>query len=141
MDNKQLHKLLNAYSFEVQIGKDEIGFKSVKGIKFTTALEPLQVGGMNDGPVMLPVPVKEGGRLTLERGKYKSDALNLPRPGTSIEEMYICALPEDGNYNDAAIYAVESPVVESVELGALDALSSEVLIESFTVAYRRITEV
>jgi phage tail-like protein len=140
MDDKQLHGLLNAYSFKVEIGKDAIGFKAVKGIKLTTALEPLQVGGINDGPVMLPVPVKEGGRLTLERGKYKADGLKQFRPGTLIKEMRIHALAKAGDKKGAAIYTVEFPVVESVELGAFDALSSEVLIESFTVAYRRIKE-
>jgi phage tail-like protein len=134
-----MYSYLHAFSFEVHINNETIGFKSVKGIKLTTAFEPLQVGGMNDGPVMLPVPVKEGGRLTLERGKYKSDALKKFQLGTPIEEMYICALTENGDEAGAAVYTVEFPIVESIELGAFDALSSEVLIESFTVVYRRIT--
>jgi phage tail-like protein len=137
MENNQLHDLLHAFRFKVVIGKDAIGFKAVKGVKLATAFEPLQVGGMNDGPVMLPVPVKESGRLTLERGKYIAKALDMLRPGTPIKEMHIHALAKDGD--GAAVYTVESPIVESIELGAFDALSSEVLIESFTVAYRRIT--
>lgn len=133
-----LYGLLNAYSFDVEIDGSLIGFKSVKGLKLSAAFEPLQVGGMNDGPVMLPVPVREEGRITFERGKYKKKSSQLPRPGTLVKDITILLYDEDDSYK--AEYILESPAVESIELGSLDALSSEILIETFTVSFRHITE-
>ncbi len=39
---------------------------------------------------------------------------------------------------ELATYTVEDPACESIELSALDSLSSDVVIESFTVVFRKL---
>lgn len=128
--------LLHAYSFAVDIDNVKIGFKSVRGIKMAMAFEALQVGGQNDGPALLPVPVKDGGKLVFELGVCAKPPQGLPWPGTPVKSISVSACNSLG---DAVYtYTLEAPVVESIELGALDALSSEVLIETLTIAFRSI---
>ncbi len=128
--------LMPAYRFKVVVDNAEIGFRSVSGLKLATAFEPLAVGGKNDGPVMLPVPVPDGGRLTMERGKYSGEALSLPQPGVVIKTMTVTLLGDEKK--ELATYTVEDPACESIELSTLDSLSSDVVIESFTVVFRKL---
>jgi hypothetical protein len=141
-----LRELLLGHSFQVTMtggGNNAeyftCGFKSVKGVKLATAFEPLQVGGQNDGPALLPIPVSEPGRLTLERGKVPRGQIAWFAQGRSpAGAVSITVL--DASHKEAAGYLLRGAVIESVELGALDALASEVLIESVTILYAGITE-
>ncbi|MDR2356316.1 MAG: phage tail protein [Clostridiales Family XIII bacterium] len=141
-----LHKLLTGHRFKVTMsdaGKNNAyftcGFKSVRGVKIARAYEPLAVGGKNDGPVLLPLPVKEPGRLTLEHGKAPKERIAWFEAGRSLG-MDVLVSVLDETMEKAAEYALKGAVIESVELSALDALSSEVLIESVTILCSGIRE-
>jgi phage tail-like protein len=126
--------LIASHRFLVSVGGAEIGFRSISGIKLAAAFEPLQVGGRNDSPVMLPVPVKEAGKLTMERGVSTGAALSSFSPGKKIADaMQIDIRDEEGNLGVS--YRVTNPVVESIELSKLDALDAAVLIETFSVLH------
>lgn len=137
------HTLLQGYRFEVSIGnKNRFGFKSVDGLKLTAAYEPLAVGGRNDGPVLLRVPVKNAGKLTFERGKYyviSGQSLNF-RPGQTLaKSMSIRILDDSGK--PRVTYNVNNPMLESIELSKLDATNSSVLIEKLTIVHQGISAV
>ncbi|MDR1735342.1 MAG: phage tail protein [Oscillospiraceae bacterium] len=124
--------LLASCRFAVMIRGSALGFRSISGIKLSASFEPLQVGGQNDAPVMLAIPVKEPGKLVMERGVSPAGALSNFRPGEKIaDEMQIDILNENGEASVS--YSVASPVVESIELSKLDAQDSSVLIETFSV--------
>ena len=136
------HLLLPVYRYEVDLGDNrEIGFKSVSGLKISAAYEPLEVGGINNGPVLLRMPVKDTGRITLERGKYLSKSANAFTylPGKMLGESMIIKVKNDDN-KVGATYSVRNPVIESIELPTLDAMDSSVFIEKLTIAHRGITE-
>lgn len=126
--------LLTSHRFEVHIKNQRLGFRSISGLKITASFEPLQVGGMNGSPVLLPVPVKEPGRLVLERGISSLNALADFVPGARIaEEMQIHIVNEKGR--SSVTYSVLSPIVESIELSKLDALESTAIIETFSLLH------
>lgn len=129
---------VSAYRFEVILNNNKIGFRSILGLKLTASFEPLSVGGLNQGPVMLPVPVKEPGRLTMEKGAASLNQLKDFIIGKRLaQEMQVKIMNEDGG--TGITYAVALPILESVELSKLDAMESSILIETFTVLHRGIT--
>ena len=137
------HLLLPVYRYEVLFdGIKMFGFKSVSGLKLATVYEPLEVGGVNDGPVMLRMPVKDSGRLTFERGKYLIELFNPLkfRPGQHLGKQMTILVLNDSKIV-GAIYAVSDPMLESIELSTLDAMDSSVLIEKITIVHRGIHEI
>lgn len=129
---------LFAYRFEVHVNGKKLGFRSVSGLKLTAAFEPLAVGGMNTGPVMLHIPVKDAGRLTMERGVAPANALESFQPGHTItNDMQIHIINAQGKAG--ASYSVAFPMLETIELSKLEATDSSVLIETFTVLHQGIT--
>jgi len=136
------HLLLPVYRYEILFENIKLlGFKSVSGIKLAAVYEPLEVGGVNDGPVLLRMPVKDTGKLTFERGKYYGDSTNSFTfiPGQHLgKEMDIFVNNNDGIVG--VIYTVRQPMIESIELSTLDALDSSVLIEKLTIVHRGIYE-
>lgn len=130
--------VLPSYRFEVHIERNTLGFRSISGLKLTSAFEPLAVGGFNESPVLLPVPVKEPGRLTMERGVSSLHSLSDFIPGELIaNEMQIHILNE--NNKPIMSYSVASPFTETIELSKLDAMESSVLIKTFSVLHHGIT--
>ncbi len=124
--------LITSYRFVVKIQGRTLGFRSISGIKMSAAFEPLQVGGQNKNPVMLAVPVKEAGKLVMERGASTVAALSSFTVGSKIaENMEIEIQKEDGT--KGVSYSVTAPLLESIELSKLDAQDSTVLIETFSV--------
>lgn len=129
---------LFAYRFEVLIKGKKLGFRSVSGLKLTAAFEPLMVGGMNTGPAMLPVPVKDTGKLTMERGVAPANALEDFQLGRIItNDMQIHIINDKGK--PGISYSVSFPMLETIELSKLEATDSSVFIETFTVIHRGIT--
>lgn len=129
---------LFAYRFEVHINNKKLGFRSVSGLKITAAFEPLMVGGMNMGPAMLPIPVKDTGRLTMERGVAPSNALGSFQLGRRItDDMQIHIINANGK--TGVSYSVAYPILESIEYSKLEATDSSVFIETFTVIHHGIS--
>lgn len=136
------HLLLPVYRYEVLFdGISVFGFKSVSGLKMSVVYEPLEVGGVNDGPVLLRMPVKDTGKLTFERGKYLAESTNsfIFQPGQHwAVQMVILVKDDDGEVG--ATYQVKQPMLESIDLSTLDAMDSSVFVEKLTVVHRGITE-
>jgi phage tail-like protein len=136
-----LHNLVTSYRFKVIFeggqqsnkGNQEISFRRVSGLKLSRGFEPLVVGGKNDGPVFLPVPVKELTRTTLERGRVSKSVLKDLEPSTCFASVDIQMLSEKGEVT--AVYRTQTAVVESWETSELDALNGEVLIEKYTILH------
>ena len=142
-----MNKLLMGHSFNVMMYNPNTfepfftcGFKSVKGVKITSTYEPLMVGGKNNGPVLLPLPNKEPGRLTLEHGKTLKDRIFWFNMRHTLDAE-VKVMVFDENMQEAAMYFIKNAVIESIELGDLNALASEVLIESVTILYSSIQEI
>jgi len=137
------HLMFPVYRYEVFFEKIKtLGFKSVSGLKLAAAYEPLEVGGVNDGPVLLRMPVKDTGKLVFERGKYLIESSNsfMFFPGQQLgNEMDIFINDHDGTVG--AIYTVRQPKLETIELSTLDAMDSSVLIEKLTIVHRGIYEI
>jgi hypothetical protein len=136
MDHTQ--KLLVAYRFSVNIDNTDYPFAAISGLKMDMAFEPLQVGGLNDGPVMLPIPSKDAGRATFSKGKISNPAKPLPRPGMPLKDVSITTYNAD--FTTGNVFSLEAPVLESIELAGFDAYTSEILIETFTISFRNIKE-
>jgi len=137
------HALLPGYRFEVYFGNNNrFGFTNISGLKLALAYEPLHVGGKNDGPVMLRAPVKEHGKLTMERGKYfaspRSAYFFSFQPGQRLAEHMTIEIKDDYGKR-RAVYHVHHPVLESIELTGLDAKSSAPLIEKLTILHQGIS--
>lgn len=133
------HSLFQVYRFEVWFGGEAFGFMRVSGLKLSAAFEPLAVGGQNDGPVMLRVPVRDAGRLTFERGKYYAGQKLALRPGQALAEPMSIVVKNDAD-DVTLTYKISTPVLESVELSGLDASDHTVLVESLIVAHQGISE-
>ena len=137
------HSLLPVYRYEVEIDRLRIfGFKTISGLKLSAAYEPLEVGGVNNGPVMLRMPVKDTGRITFERGKYLSEFWSpfMFRPGLNLGRQIIILVKDDHGIV-GAVYRVQRPMLEAIELSTLDAMDSSVFVEKFTIVHEGISEI
>jgi phage tail-like protein len=135
MEDSARHDPATAYRFKVFLGNPgkEIGFQRVSGLKLSLGFEPLAVGGKNDGPVLLPVPVKEPGRVTFERGRKSADILPELCPGACLTNVAVSVLTRDGGV--LVTYHTPMATVESLEVSELDALRGEILIEKYTLLH------
>jgi phage tail-like protein len=126
---------VQAYRYRVVFNgtNESIGFARVSGLKLSAGFEPLEVGGKNDGPVFLPVPLKTPERTVFERGRKQSSVLAALGPGTSFEGIDLQLLDENGRV--VAVYTTGMAVVESIETSDLDATRGEVLIEKYTILH------
>lgn len=126
---------VQSYRYRVKFSgiNQEIGFARVSGLKLSAAFEPLEVGGKNDGPVLLPLPLKTPERTTFERGRKQFAILTALGPGTRFEGIDLHLLDEGGTV--VAAYVTGPAVVESMETSDLDATRGEVLIEKYTILH------
>jgi len=133
-----LNDFFTSFNFKVEINNTVCGFKSVSGLKTTASFEAVAVGGMNDGPVMLPVPNREPARVTLEKGRYFGDEITFPLTlGAMYKSIAISPLTKIGL--EGKTYTLSSAFVESIETSPLNATDSGCLIDTVTVVCRKIT--
>jgi phage tail-like protein len=132
--------LVSNHRFVVNFGKGKtVGFRKVSGLKVSMALEYLPVGGDNNNPAFTPKRENDPDRLTLERGKFKNKMLKDLAPGTMFKEGVTIELHDDDG-DTVAAYATGIAVVESIEIGDLDALDGSVLIEKFVIVHSGLTQ-
>lgn len=137
------HELVMNSHFRLRLEQNgpELGFQEVSGLRLSAAFEPLQVGGYNHGVILLRVPVKDNGKITLKRGKYKKEATKRLKmmPGVTLgSRVYIDVLDASGKLQ--ITYQILSPYIETVELAALQADQTAVLIETCTLMHQGIVE-
>ena len=128
-----------SYKFQVFINNIRMGFSRVTNIEESIETEPLQEGGVNDRVYSLRAPVRGEKTLVLERGAGTRglvlELLTLRfRVGQRIPgTMLILVSGRDGAITNN--YEVHGAVNKKCKVGNLDAMSSEVLIESFELTY------
>ena len=130
------------YKFQVFVNNVRMGFSRVTNLEESFETEPFQEGGVNDRVYSLRTPVKAERTLVLERGAGSRgmvlELLSMSfRVGNRLPSgVIILVSGRDGAINE--IYTLQGVVVKKCRIGNLDAMSSEVLIESFELAYETI---
>lgn len=131
-----------SYKFQVFINNFRMGFSRVTNIEESFDTEPLQEGGVNDRVYSLRTPVKSERTLVLERGAgTRGLVTELLTRGFTVgkripNDVFILIGGRDGAI--VKMYQVHGAVVKKCRLGNLDAMSSEVLIETFELSYETI---
>ena len=127
------------YKFQVFINNIRFGFSKVTNIETAVETEPLQVGGVNDRVYSLRTPVKAERTLVLERGvasrgiAFTLITLRLDVGQRIPNDIYIFISNRNGVVTN--LYSVHGAVVKKIRLSDLNAMSSDVLIESFEMTY------
>lgn len=130
--------LLNRYSFRVFLGGAqalELGFSKVSGVQFGIETTTYQEGGVNDRVHLLRGPVQRGGTLRLERGVYSGEVCPLYVTGTWLPALTLQVYADPSRDKPGKTYLFSNLIVKSWEVGAMDAMQSEVLIDTFEVDY------
>lgn len=131
-----------SYKFQVFVNNIRMGFSRVTNIEESFETEPFQEGGVNDRVYSLRTPVKAERTIVLERGAGSRgmvlELLSMSfRVGNRLPSgVLILVSGRDGAITE--IYSLQGVVVKKCRIGSLDAMSSEVLIESFELAYETI---
>lgn len=127
------------YRFKVTVDNVAMSFAKISNFESAMEYEVLQEGGNNLSPRLLPLPRKQVKTLRMERGVRESteSVLDL-QPGMMLENgIGISVLSPAGT--SIACYTVKGVTVVKWEIGGLDALSSNVLLETFEVTYTGIS--
>jgi phage tail-like protein len=123
---------LNNGIFTVSIQDVEISFSKVTGIEETSEYDVYVEGG---GQMhLLPKPSTSSGRITFEKGISLVDEkiAGFFYPGGEIHNVVIHIVKNNKNVEN---YYIENGIVESWELGELDAIHTGVAIKRFTIAH------
>ncbi len=126
------------HQFLVTIDNVIVSFAKISNMEKSMEYEVLSEGGNNLSPRLLPLPQKQVKTLRMERG-IQENIIPLFRfgPGTVIKTGIGIAVLDAGN-RLIARYKVEGTTVVKWEMGALDAQSNGVLLETFEVTYTNI---
>lgn len=127
---------LSAYNFHVRLGLLEFGFSRVSGLQRTRETVTYQEGGLNDRVHVLPGPAKSCGTVRLERGAYFGQLLPFYLAGEPLDcPMRVELWGYDPVPLLGKVYTLTGLVVKKWEVGELDALHSEVVIDRFELDY------
>ena len=129
-----LHEdLVTNYRFRVWIENQEVSFSKVSGLNMEVKTRMISKAGTSQ---ITAVPSKNPRILKLQRGAYKDgiSLLDKLRPGMYLEQGIIIAVL--GRSGEIVMeYAVDNAFVSKWEISDIDALSGQVLIDTFEVAY------
>lgn len=144
-----------SFKFIVFIGPFKYGFSRITGISNQYEYKPIQEGGNNSAPYLLKMPKSGIQKITFERGIEINKMLSLgsvaslllggkapTRRGQFSANNNICNIfvgGADGNIK--AFYTCVTKGLLEWELGELDAMSSNPLIERMTIAHTGIKNI
>ncbi len=142
------HDPLTSIRFLVMFNITTLGFQSVSGISKESSFEFINEGGRNGYQIMLPKPQNSPHKLTFKRG-YEIHKLGIASlMGNYVGVRAIEAkgalgtiLVLDEEQDIKAIYSFVSQGVIEWELSDLDASKSNLLIETFTITHKGLTNV
>jgi phage tail-like protein len=123
---------LNNGIFVVSIEDVEMSFSKVTGIGEKSEYDVYVEGG---GQMhLLPKPRTASGQITFEKGISTIDKkiAGIFYPGGEIHNIVIHIVKNNKNIEN---YYIETGIVESWELGDLDAIHTSVAIKKFTIAH------
>ena len=138
--------LVGNQQFKVFFGSTQINFARVSNVQRSVEHEDLMEGGLNDYVHVLTKPGGQSGTLTLEKGVAADSSLTkLMRalePGTRITTPVTILLyyRDASGWKPARAWGFEDGMVTRWELGTLDGLGSEVIIEKLEISHAGLTE-
>ena len=136
----------NSNSFLLIIGVVLLSFSKVSNISRTLEYDTVVEGGMNTAVRTFTKPKQQQETLILEKGvnlirgidTFVYAGLNL-KVGKKIRMPITLAVLGNRLYNDR-FYIIDEGLVVKWEIGNLDAMSNEVLIERFEIAHSGLSE-
>lgn len=138
--------LVGNQQFKVFFGSTQINFARVSSIQRAVEHEDLMEGGLNDYVHVLTKPGGPSGTLILEKGVAADNAVTkLVRalePGTRIATpvSIILYYREQSGWKPVRAWGFEDGMVTRWELGNLDGLGSEVVIETLEISHAGLKE-
>ena len=138
--------LVGNQQFKVFFGSTQINFARVSNVQRAVEHEDFTEGGLNDYVHVLTRPGGQSGTLTLEKGVAADGALTkLMRalePGRRIAVPVTIFLyrRERSGWKPVRAWGFEDGMVTRWELGNLDGLGSEVIIEKLEISHAGLTE-
>lgn len=127
------------YKFKVYLQLMCLGFSKITNIEESVETEALQEGGVNDRVYSLTKPVAAEKTLVMERGVANRGLLTA---GLSSQlavghrihtDILITAHNQDGTVGK--IFEVHGAYVKKISYSGLDAMSDQIMIESFELCY------
>ncbi|MEG1458963.1 MAG: phage tail protein [Acetivibrio sp.] len=133
------NRLMNNYKFQVFIGHARLSFSKVEGLAETLEFDRIEEGGVNDYVHIRQTNRKQEQTLRFSKGVKSTDQLlKVMKPGMRIEGGLLIIIKNTNSIFGMQIYTVDEPIVTRWELGALDALNGEVLVETFEISHNGI---
>lgn len=142
--------------FILTIGKEQLSFSKVTNVSSNLEYDTIVEGGLNTRVHTFTKPKQQQETLILEKGvnlsreKYGDNLAKLGlKPGGRIKQAVTLIVSGDGMRNEGRDegkkkrerqYAFDQGVVVRWELGGLDAMGNEVLIERFEIAHSGLKE-
>ena len=123
------------YDFLVYIGENSYGFSKVTGLAQEMEYEEIQEGGRNWSPVFFRKPGSKQGLLTLEHG-MRTGSRNGSGPELKAGTILINILVFIMNKNNIVkTCAISQGIVTRIELGELNGLGKDILIEKLEIVH------
>lgn len=140
MTDHRSRRLYTNNQFLVFIENRRYRFSKISNIAEEAELEEFSVGGMNHTPHIARGPAKRSGRMTLEGGiADRLERVPLFPVGYRLEwpvEIIVSHSVFDAFLG--RIYSVIGGTIVKWELGNLDAMGAEILIQKMEIAYEQI---
>lgn len=134
-------KYIPNYSFEVNIDGVTYGFSKVNNISASIEYDSIVNGGHNDAPVILTKPKSNPDVIIFEKG-LKSDLsdfkFSMLAEGSKVHGIMIFVKL---NGKIKRIFVISSGIIVSREYGTLDAMGSQLLLETLKIAHTGLTEI
>lgn len=126
--------LLINYDFIIYLGEDSYGFSKVSNLSMELEYESVGEGGRNLSPLLFIKPKGKQDVLSLERGvRLGSEGVSLTlSTGARIAGGIIATLKGG---DPALVYTFDEGLVTKVEIGNLDAMGRDILIEKMEIAH------
>ena len=130
----QHSELTKSSTFQVFIGKQRLSFSKISGLGGGMPKEIYAEGGGVAAPHVMRTPKNNLRAVTFERGIQKNNAtISKMKPGTFIPWIQILVL--DNEKKLKCEYFLEEVWVTKWEVSGLDAMSNNVLIDTFEVEF------
>ena len=141
MGKSSASDFIPGYSFSVNMDGINYSFGKVSNISSSVDIETIVSGGSNDAPVILRKPKRNPDFLILERALHSTltdMAFSFFTVGRQISAITI-SVNKDGN--TVRMFFATNGIIVQREFSPLDALDSQVMVQSLKIAHTGITEV
>lgn len=148
-----INGVMRNHRFILTIGKEMLSFSKVTNMSSTIEYDTFVEGGLNTTVHTFTKAKQQQETLVLEKGvnlSRKKDSDNLAKlglkPGGRIKQAVTLIIMSDDREKGEWVskerkYCFDQGVVVRWELGGLDAMGNEVLIERFEIAHSGLKEV